>query len=267
MITMSILKNIHINENNRLVFFLNIFTIIILMLIYHPNDDIYTYGITIENKNKSESTLNIRFKRYLAEYEGETEIDKTGLNKNSPYYLENNGKSNYDEYLSIYENMKNRDSIKLKLYKTGYKHRYSKKKGLSKLDCYCEGKIFNRIDEIKKLEKIMTTNKNNLKKLLYKKYGLKIIISFLFPIIGLIVSALSLGKEGQYKDSILEQNTVPEEAAVSVCSLITIASFALLLVIIYILIKIIKYQKLKAGKGKMSVMEYCRFCNEILRRR
>ncbi|KMZ88654.1 hypothetical protein PVBG_06016 [Plasmodium vivax Brazil I] len=213
------------------------------------------------------SSLNICFRRCLEECVVETEIDKTGLNKNSPYYLENNGTSNYDENLSIYENMKNRDSIKLKLYKTGYKHRYSKKKGLFKLDCYYEGKIFNRIDEIKKLEKIMSTNKNNLKKLLYKKYGLKFIISLLFPIIGLILSGLSCGGGGEYKDSMLEKNGFPFEAAVSVCSLITIASFALLLVIIYILIKIIKYQKLKAGKGKMSVMEYCRFCNEILRRR
>ncbi|KNA00976.1 hypothetical protein PVNG_03083, partial [Plasmodium vivax North Korean] len=36
-----------------------------------------------------------------------------------------------------------------------------------------------------------------------------------------------------------------------------------LFVIIYILIKFIKYEKIKAGKGKMSIKECCRFCKDI----
>ncbi|SCA83753.1 Protein of unknown function, putative [Plasmodium vivax] len=90
--------------------------------------------------------LNICFKRYLAEYAGETKIDKTGLYKNSPYYFENNETSNYHDYVSTYRNMKNSDSKKLKLYKTSYRHRYSKKKGLEKLDCYCEKILFDKFD-------------------------------------------------------------------------------------------------------------------------
>ncbi|KMZ87884.1 hypothetical protein PVBG_06111, partial [Plasmodium vivax Brazil I] len=35
------------------------------------------------------------------------------------------------------------------------------------------------------------------------------------------------------------------------------------LAFIYIFIKVIKYERLKAGKGKMNIKEYCRFCKDI----
>ncbi|KNA01600.1 hypothetical protein PVNG_05965 [Plasmodium vivax North Korean] len=262
---MSILKNIHITENFRFLFFLNIITIIILIWIYNPHDDVHTYGITIENINKKGNSLSICFKRYLAESGGETEIDKAVLYKNSPYNFENNGTSNYDENVSIYGNMKNRDSIKLKLYKISYKHRHTKKKGLSKLDCYCEGKIFNRIDEINKLVKNMGNDKNNFKKILHKKYGLKFTLSCLFTLIGIIVSSIYYGCGGNTEYSDIELGTIkiPGEGALPVIGILIILNFIILSGIIYIIIKIIKYEKLKAAKGKMSVMEYCRFCKDI----
>ncbi|KMZ92312.1 hypothetical protein PVMG_03667 [Plasmodium vivax Mauritania I] len=144
-----------------------------------------------------------------------------------------------------------------------HKNKYEKKKGITKFDCYCEEKIFNRIDEMKKLAKNMGNDKNNFKNILRKKYGLKFTLSCLFPLIGIIVSSLYYGDGEKYENSVLKVIGLPESAAMSISVIIIITSYTLLLVIIYIIMKLVKYEKLKAGKGKMSLMEYCRFCNEI----
>ncbi|VUZ99797.1 Plasmodium exported protein, unknown function [Plasmodium vivax] len=160
---MSILKDAYLKRNLILFVFLKIIIIIILIWIDHPHSNVFTYG-TKENKNKRGSILDIPFTRYLAEYEVQKELGRTGLYKNYPYYFENHGTSNYDDHVSIYGNIKCRDSKKLKLYKTAYKHRYAKKKGLSKLDCYYEKKIFDKIEDIDRLVEKMQNDKKTLKK-------------------------------------------------------------------------------------------------------
>ncbi|CAI7724186.1 Plasmodium exported protein, unknown function [Plasmodium vivax] len=221
----------------------------------------YLYNRSNINGTPDKITLRI-----MAKHELGIESDYTVLKTKSSEFSDNEKIKNVEEGVSIYERIQKSNSQKFKGNKKVNKNKYAKKKGISKLDCYCEEKIFNKIDEINKLAKNMDNDNSNLKKLLYKKYGLKFTITYLFPIIGLIMSSLSWGDKGYYKNSILNKNNVSEETAISVCIIITIVSFALLLVIIYIIIKIIKYEKLKAGKEKMSIMEYCRFCNEIFRR-
>ncbi|KMZ98997.1 hypothetical protein PVNG_03836 [Plasmodium vivax North Korean] len=247
----------------------------------------YTYGRTIEDQNKRGIRLNICFKRYLAEYEGEAEIDKTGLYKNSPYYFENNGTSNYDEYLSIYRNMKNRDSKKLKLYKTAYKHRYSKKKGLSKLDCFYEKKIFDKIDDIGKLAEKLQNNKKLLKKKFYNKFGIRFILFSLVPFFGLIIPLVHYGyfvpnfkcysdcsdsshntsSDGSHNNEDYPKVPINEgtwDAIYIVNSVLyCVTAFIVLSTIIYIFIKFIKYQRLKACRSKMSIKEYCKFCKSL----
>ncbi|KMZ96051.1 hypothetical protein PVNG_05940 [Plasmodium vivax North Korean] len=206
--------------------------------------------------------LNICFKRYLAEYEGETNINKTGLYKNSPYDLENKGTSNYDDNVSVYGNMKNRDSKKLKIYKTAYKHRYAKKKGLSKLDCYYENKIFDKLDGIFLLAKNMNDDKKGFIKKICKRYGLTV---GLFLIIVLTAGMINVLNGCKVMDVLPKENYVLKVLShVGYCILLDILPITIFLVLVYITIKITKYKRLKAGKGKMCIKEYCRFCKDLI---
>ncbi|KMZ77091.1 hypothetical protein PVIIG_06328 [Plasmodium vivax India VII] len=267
---MSILKYIHIKENLELCFFLNILTIIILMWIYHPHDDVFTYGSIIENKNKSGSSLKICFNRHLAEYEVENKLDRRELYKNSSYNFENNGIGNCDDYVSIYGSMKYRDSKKLKLYKTGYMHRYSKKKGLSKLDCYYEKKVFDAMDTINDLEKTWQGDKKSFNKKILKKYGFCFIIPSICVLPGLIIEILYILKLIHIKSS-CPSGKGPHDTCQTIADTIAILNtlvFSLLSIlvisgIIYVLIKIVKYERLKKGKGKMNRKEYINFCKEV----
>ncbi|KNA01623.1 hypothetical protein PVNG_05783 [Plasmodium vivax North Korean] len=244
----------------------------------------FNYGRTIENINKTGNSLNICFKRYLAEYEGETEINKTGLYKNSPYYFENKGTSNYDSYASIYGSIKNRDSKKLKLYKTAYNHRYAKKKGLSKLDCYYENKIFKKIDHLYDIAYNWRGDKKSFKKKIMKVFGTRLILFALLPCLGLILLILFGSKD--IGRGILKVCSGTDETHVgdsATCDGIhnfitqdtlnyiqyTNFVFSLLMVIIvilfftYILLKVIKYEKLEEGKGKMNKKQYINYCKEV----
>ncbi|SCA83541.1 Protein of unknown function, putative, partial [Plasmodium vivax] len=225
----------------------------------------FNYGRTIENINKRRIGINIYFKRYLAEYVGETEIDKTGLYNNSPYYFEKEGARDYDDNVSIYGNMKNRDSKKLKLYKTAYNHRYAKKKGYNLADNW-------------------HGDKKSFKKKIMKKFGTRLIIFTLLPCLGLIIYILFGGKDigrgiikicvgshgnhlrdssscGGIHNVITEDNNNYIEYTHFVFLFLMI--MLVIFVFIYILLKVVKYERLREGKGKMSKKEYFNYCKEV----
>ncbi|SCA82166.1 Protein of unknown function, putative [Plasmodium vivax] len=224
-------------------------------------------------------------KRCLEECVVEAEIDKTVLNKNSPYYLENNGTTNYDGYVSIYGNMKNRDSIKLKLYKTSYKHRHAKKKGLSKLDCYCEKILLDKFHHIYELAEKMKSDKKGLKRHFYIKYGTGLIFIFLIPALGFIFPILFGFKKpgtGIFDYCVKDEHETNQDNCKRIYKwhdykhiiegmgtfsyiFFSISGIILSLIFIYILIKVIKYERLKAGIGKINRKEYIDFCKKVFK--
>ncbi|KMZ94662.1 hypothetical protein PVMG_02551 [Plasmodium vivax Mauritania I] len=310
---MLILKDSQIKKNLRFFLFLKIITIIIMIWIEHPYDDVvnnclhecmylilllyyyiflqiiiyfyiqFTCGSVIQNKYKEDSSLYLILKRYMSENIDQNELDRTGLYKNFPYNYDNKRINIYTDDTSIYGNIKNRDSKKLKLYKTGYNHRYAKKKGLSKLDCYYENKIFKKIDHIYNLADNWHSDKKFFKKKIMKEYGIPLILFALLPCLGLIL--LILFGDKKIGRGIIKICTNTESGHVSSDSCGGIHNFisqdtfnyienanfvfSLLMIIIvifvfiYIFLKVIKYERLKEGKGKMSKKEYFNYCKEV----
>ncbi|KMZ92849.1 hypothetical protein PVMG_01435 [Plasmodium vivax Mauritania I] len=170
-----------------------------------------------------------------------------------------------------------------------YKDRYMKKKGLSKLDCYCENKVFSKFCHIRDIAEKMQNDTKRSKRFFLKKYGISLIIFALIPALALIIpilfgpgkgkpGLLGLCDTGHIVTNKQEHKAHPANCdtkwiydyrksidyvgyALKLYSFIMIS--IVILFIIYILIKIIKYEKIKAGKGKMNIKEYCRFCKDI----
>ncbi|KMZ96376.1 hypothetical protein PVNG_06153, partial [Plasmodium vivax North Korean] len=110
----------------------------------------------------------------LAKNEYKEELDDLNLGENLVDYETPLNINNEEDVTSTYEYLKKRKPINLYSYKKGYKHRYSKKKGLAKLDCYCENKLFRRIDELYKLADSMKNDKRPFRKALIEKYRIHI---------------------------------------------------------------------------------------------
>ncbi|KMZ82465.1 hypothetical protein PVIIG_06228 [Plasmodium vivax India VII] len=221
----------------------------------------------------------MNFRRSLAKHEFKKNLDNSRLRENLPDYRNHRG-TKKDEVISSYGQLNRVRLNDLDNYMKGYNKRYYKKKGLAKLDCYCEKKIFDKIDYINKLAEKMQNNKKSYKKKIYNKFVFKFILFALSPLLGLIFPILFGGDEND-KPII---NWCKKSHNVQTCDLnpavhatkevgeavkyMNYVIFYLLLTIVifvitYAFIKLIKYEKLKAGKGKMKAKEYYRFCKEF----
>ncbi|CAI7721682.1 Plasmodium exported protein, unknown function [Plasmodium vivax] len=247
----------------KLIVLLKIFSF--MFLIWNPENDMYCIGRDLEINFKYNRSSNTSFNRLLAKHEYKEELDDLNLGGNLVDYETSTNINNEEDVTSTYEHLKKRRPINLYSYKKDYEHRYSKKKGLAKLECFCEKKIFDKIDHIHVLAKSMRNDKNRFYKVINKKYGMIFILLFLYPFIGLILPSLSIGDDESdpYKNSYLDKSNVPRELPRSISAILIIESFIFFFIIIYIIIKFIKYKKLKARKGKMSPKEYYCFCKDL----
>ncbi|KMZ79366.1 hypothetical protein PVIIG_05997 [Plasmodium vivax India VII] len=241
---------------------------------------------------KNDKALNISCNRLLAKHEVQNEAYQTGIKKQysgkGMYNLEKNG----IEDIGPYSQLKKGGLSDLDAYKKRYKNRYSKKNALAKLECYCEKKVFDKIDYAYNLAEIMKSDEKSYKKKIYHKYGYGLIIFSLIPVLGLIIPLLFnknfkiiercfkrcdddshkktvLGSTNKVHDDENYPKALIEEDTWNIITTVNdvflyLSFIIVLLVVIYILIKVIKYERLKAGKGKIKGKDYYRFCKNIL---
>ncbi|KNA01749.1 hypothetical protein PVNG_05601 [Plasmodium vivax North Korean] len=210
--------------------------------------------------------LNAIFNRLLARHELETQSKHISLYGNSLEYKNNQKMKNKKECSSIYGRMQENNSNNLKNNRKTDIHKNPKMRGISKLDGYSEQTILNEIDKMNELAKNMYNIRNYTKKALHKKYRLRFILLCLFPFIGIIIMALSIGHFNcnvPCPECSLGYITAGEEVVISAIALFLISSYIFLLLIIYFIRKYIKYEKTKAGKGKISIKGYFRWLKDL----
>ncbi|KMZ95124.1 hypothetical protein PVMG_05953 [Plasmodium vivax Mauritania I] len=225
--------------------------------------------------------LNGRFIRLLAKQELRKKLDRKRLRDELTDFRNGNKVKNYSDDISAYSNLKKRGLNNLDLYKKVYNHRYAKKNVFGKLDCYCEKKLFDKIDYINELAEKKWNNKKSFIKEILKKYFIPLFLFSLLPLLGSIFIILFDGKE----DALIKGCNKNHTTASGVCDntnamfhdnsifrafektnyilFYYIVPSIVILVIFYILLKLIKYERLKSGKDKMSAKQYCRLCKSI----
>ncbi|KMZ93712.1 variable surface protein Vir35 [Plasmodium vivax Mauritania I] len=236
----------------KLLFFIQIASLILLSWMYNCNDGVH----------KICRTFGIKAARILAKDEMERKIVLGVSRGNASNSVGNNKLQNEKKDTSINENLKESQFNSLSAYRQNSKRRYHKLKGLKKKDCYYEQKIFNEIDKVRKLAKNMKNDEKKFKKIICKKYCYPIIYGCLFSLIGVIVPILAEAQvpssfEGNAKDIL--PYLIPALNGIIFIPFCIIS----ILCIIYILMKIVKYERLNEGKGKLKGKEYVRFCKEV----
>ncbi|KNA02587.1 hypothetical protein PVNG_05131 [Plasmodium vivax North Korean] len=243
-------------------------------------------------KFKQDISSNVRLNRSLAKHDIRNEVKQGQFKeKYSDYEIKENIKSG-DEFISTYEDINEKCINVLDTYMKDYKKRYSKKKWLGKLDCYCEKRIFDKIDYIQNIaEKLKKNKKFNINKI-QRKYTYGLIILGSLPFLGLVIPSFfneynpliknwclkgcqsKHGKTGSditaekvhtemdfiWKD--IDQNTwnmITTANTVFLC----VSTVVVLFVLIYVLRKVIKYSCLKDGKEKMCAKAYFDFIKKM----
>ncbi|KMZ76688.1 hypothetical protein PVIIG_05728 [Plasmodium vivax India VII] len=244
-----------------------------------------------------DGSLNISFNRLLAKHELTNDSYKTyarqkyanyGMNKNikseevkkpTPSHIRGDCLNNFDAYMK------------------DYKKRYSKKKGVAKLDCYYERKLFNKINNIIHISENMKNDEKLYKKKKYNKYVIYLILFGLFPFLASIMPLLfaehspltkmicfstcrskhDSTQSGRVQDD--QAANVHADKGIYLCSIdkntfeiigtvndvyFFLSCSIVLLILLYVLLKIVKYARIKSGKGKMSIKDYCHFCKDLI---
>ncbi|VUZ99555.1 Plasmodium exported protein, unknown function [Plasmodium vivax] len=178
--------NYNLKENMRFHFVFKIITLVFLIWIHHPYHYKYHFDKTLEKKSKHDSIIDIDFNRLLAQREFKKQLGHSSLNENLPDYSKIKEIKN-EKYISTYGHVKKGKVNNLDAYRREYKNRYRKKKGLAKLDCYYEKKIFDKIEQVHDLAKKFIDDKKSYKKEIYRRYGYLLITFALLPLLGLVI--------------------------------------------------------------------------------
>ncbi|SCA82050.1 Protein of unknown function, putative, partial [Plasmodium vivax] len=254
------------------------------------------FGISLENIYKRDKILNMKFNRLLGRVVQNKEFEHTHLRVKLPDRGIHKNERTVSDDLSTYSRVKRKASNNIDLYMKNYKNRYMRKKGLSRLDCYYENKVFSKFNNICDIGKKMQYDEKRAKKFFLKKYGIGLIFLSLIPAFSLIYFILfGVGEnpgifglcpvrsddKSHFESGIGKHKDSPEdikncfrrwmydyEYEINIAGYISMAfSFIMIIIVLslffYILIKVIKYEKLKAGKGKMCIKAYCKFCKDI----
>ncbi|KNA01762.1 hypothetical protein PVNG_05614 [Plasmodium vivax North Korean] len=158
---------------------------------------------------------------------------------------------------STYKRLKREGLNELDVYKKSFDCKYSKKMWFTKLDCYCEKKIFDKLEEICLLAKNMKNDKKCFKKVC-KKYGIPFGLSVIFLItVGIIIVSDIFSKNCLFNATQENQESIHLGCSI----LLYILPILFFLVLSYITIKIIKYDRLVEGKveGKRIAKKISRY--------
>ncbi|CAG9479395.1 unnamed protein product [Plasmodium vivax] len=243
-------------------------TFIFFIWIYQKYDDEVSFGKGLENICNSKNSLYIAAYRLLAEHDLKTGLYDKKIEDNLLKYGDNGivKIDNYDS--SVYKKLQKRCSNDLKIYKQQFKRKYKKRKGLKRLDCYCEKKIFDMIDILGE-HPVGTSSYNiKLKKNIVRKWGLRIIGMCLIPLLGIVLPIFdridsSTKLDTNKTQSILKESGIPKPVYIIYGIFFIILTYIILFSIIYTMTKVVKYHRLEAGRGKLNFREYCHFCKDI----
>ncbi|VUZ99603.1 Plasmodium exported protein, unknown function [Plasmodium vivax] len=270
---MGILWHYNITENMKFIFILKFFTLSLLTWICYLKSDKLIFGRHLENEYKLQGISEESINRILAKYEIQEELKYPRTSSNLSNNTMNKNAQNVLVGRSTCGLIGKKEVNDLDEYMKGCKRRYSKKNVLGKLDCYCEKKLFDKMDDIYNIVSKLQNDKKKLKKKLYNIYGTRFIIIALVPLLGLIIPFL-FSKYSPLKDycdmdctksehKITSSNNVHNDSKyprflISENALKTIYTvnnvflgviyFGVLLLFLYVLIKYIKYEKLRVGK-------------------
>ncbi|CAI7723930.1 Plasmodium exported protein, unknown function [Plasmodium vivax] len=238
-------------------------TFIFFIWIYQKYDDEVSFSKGLENICNRKDSIYIEAYRLLAKQDLKTGLYDKKLEDNLLNYRDNEilKMDNYGS--SVYKKLQKSCSNDLKIYKQQFKRKYAKTKGLKRLDCYCEKKIFDMIEKIGEQPVGTSSNNIKLKKNIVRKWGIRFIVMCLIPLIGIILPILDQIDGSNPNKTMLSEYEMLKPVYITYGIFFIILTYIILFLIIYTLTKVVKYHRLEAGRGKLNFREYCHFCKDV----
>ncbi|SCA60172.1 Plasmodium exported protein, unknown function [Plasmodium vivax] len=276
---MVLLVNNDLGKNVNFRFLRKKFTFLFLAWTFITYNDVVSFPKSLEKIQEQDKALNIKYNRLLARDKLQRELEYTNMRQKLSDGRRYKKEINFPGDVSIYSQVKKNEPNNFDVYMKNYNKRYMKKKGLSKLDCYCENKVFSKFCHIRDIAEKMNYDKKRSKRCFLKKHGIGLFLFALLPTIGLIFpilfgiggeygGILGLCKGDHFDDVENNKKHKSGDDDIGKCfrkllydnkELIDIMKYinmlfsfilvtTVLLVFVYIFYKVIKYERIKSGK-------------------
>ncbi|KMZ89673.1 hypothetical protein PVMG_06213 [Plasmodium vivax Mauritania I] len=200
------------------------------------------------------NTWKVRNDRLLTNDDAKSEIGQSNPSDNITLPGEKNNLKDITGSSEIHESVKMDTENSMHSYIKKLERGYTNKKGLKRLDCHYEKKLFNEMYKLDKISGHMNSKTSYFKKVILKRYGLRFFIFSLVILFGISVSIVSWfpNVKGNCKgggaastgscdfcEHIVDALYIPY-SIIYIPLIIAFLSF-----IIYILSKVRKYKRLK----------------------
>ncbi|VUZ99583.1 Plasmodium exported protein, unknown function [Plasmodium vivax] len=262
---MLFLYNAKMMNKLHLTFFFNIVSLTFLTWINHRGNEVGNHNIYLCMNFINGNTGKVRNDRLLTNDDAKSDIGQSDPSDNITLPGEKNNLKNITGTSEIHERVKMDTENSMHAYIKKLEHGYLNKKGLKRLDCHYEKKLFNEMYKLDKIAGHMKSKNSYFKKVIWKRYGLRFFIFSLVIIFGIAISIL--GYISSIKgDSSDISCTTNDQKPCSVCKnmlaflpvpnivLFFPLTIAYLSFVIYILSKVRKYKRLKRKYYNISLM-------------
>ncbi|KMZ96481.1 hypothetical protein PVNG_05834 [Plasmodium vivax North Korean] len=250
------LKNIKIMNKFNIIFLFNIVSLIFSTWINHRSNDVGIHNIYLNMKYNKGNTGNVGNNRLLTNDVPQSEIGQSESKHNLTVLEEKNTLKDITDSSEIHEKLNNDISNNICAYIKKLEHGYTDKKGLKRLDCHYEKKLFNEMYKLDKIAGHMKSKNSYFKKVIWKRYGLRFVIFSLVILFGVTASIMCYMNDKVWQDgsnycktsdnTFCKNCTFIENALNPLNTVIHVLFFIILLSsIIYVLSKIKKYKRLK----------------------
>ncbi|GAB69646.1 CYIR protein [Plasmodium cynomolgi strain B] len=140
-------------------------------------------------------TCEVRNDRILTNDELEIETGQSVLKENLSVFGQKNILNNIKGCSEFYEKINKNKSDSMCSYRKKLKYEYNNEKGLKRLDSHSEKKLFDEMDNIDKISQHMNSKNGNLKKTIWKGYGLSFIVFLLVILFGVAIPMVTVFAE------------------------------------------------------------------------
>ncbi|KMZ89617.1 hypothetical protein PVMG_06074 [Plasmodium vivax Mauritania I] len=196
---MEISRSTNMKNKRNLHFFNKIVIFIILTWVHKCQNDENALIRTLENGKNVNISLDIRTHRLLAKHEYQNEMPTRELQYKASYNTDNykleKGKGKNNTFQQLKESRTNHVDDYLKCYR----NRYSKKFGLKKLDCYYEKVLFGSFNKINKIVEHKKASKSKFISIICTKCGLPLLLLSSLPLLTFSIPDITVGKKHSEK--------------------------------------------------------------------
>ncbi|CAG9482289.1 unnamed protein product [Plasmodium vivax] len=232
-----------------LLYLFNTFTILFISYIKNNSNEVSALDEYLNMEYQPHKDLYIRIDRILVNDVLDSEIEQREIQIIHEEPGNSHRLNNHGESTQICDNLNKNKPKNMYNHIKKLQYGYANKKGLKRLDCYYEMKIFEKMEKLEKCAKKINISRKEVRRKFCNRHVLPIIIILLFLLVIfitiIVIQCINKYKKGQpTQPQVIDDHYIPLLSGT--CALYIPLLMSLFSSIVYIMKKVRKYNRLES---------------------